>query len=134
MNAWYDAAVQRYGAVVLGVAIGTAAKYGMSLSEGQEVSWRGVLVDVLLMGFVALMALVATDRLGLVGNSATLCAALFAISSDRVVRLVRERFLRKVAQFERDELAQKTGELRNFVQTEVSANRVINDHIGGAGQ
>jgi NhaP-type Na+/H+ or K+/H+ antiporter len=131
VNAWYYAAVQRYEAIVLGVAIGTAAKYGMTLSEGRSVTWRGVLADILLMGFVALMALVATDRLGLTGNSATLCAALFAISSDRVVRLVRERFMRRVEASMEADIEHKKGELRQAVQTQLSADRVIKDIGGG---
>lgn len=134
MNAWYYAAVQRYEAVVLGIAIGTAAKYGMTLSEGRSVTWRGVIADILLMGFVALMALVATDRLGLTGNSATLCAALFAISSDRVVRLVRERFMRRVEASMEADIQQKKGELRNAIQTERSAKNLIDDATIGDGQ
>lgn len=94
MNDW----LARYGAIVLGIAIGTSAKHGLALSEGIIPSWRGIFADILLMGMVALLALFVTDRMGLVGTSATLCAALFAISSDRVIRLVRDRFEKKISE------------------------------------
>jgi len=96
VNDW----LARYGAIALGIGIGTSAKYGLALSEGKIPSWRGVIADCLLMGMVALLALFVTDRMSLSGSSATLCASLFAISSDRVIRLIRDRFERKVQEVE----------------------------------
>ena len=91
MNAAQEAAA-RYGAVAIGLAIGTAARYGLALGDGKRLTWRGILADLLLLGILGLLAVIASDWAGLTGNAKVLAGALAAVSSDRLVRLVRDRF------------------------------------------
>ena len=122
-----EAQLARYGAVVLGVAIGTAAKYGLTIAEGRSLTVRGLMADILLIGMVVLLSVYVTEKMGLDVNSRVLVGSLFAISSDRVIRLVRERFLRRVEASLQQDLTRAKGELRNAVQAEISAANIIND-------
>ena len=97
-------AVARYGAVASGLAIGTAAKYGLTLSEGKPLTWRGAVADALLLGMLGLVAVVVCDRMGLHGDVKAFASALAAVSSDRLIRLIRSRF-EDVAQAKLDQLA-----------------------------
>lgn len=86
----------RNSAILAGLAIGTAAKYGLTLTEGRKLSWRGVLADMLLLGMLGLLAIIIADSCQLAGNARVLAGALSAVSSDRLIRLLRDRFLRKI--------------------------------------
>ena len=89
---WATDATQRYGAIAAGLLIGTAARYGLVLNEGRPITWRGVLADFLLLAIVGLLSTVVSDRIGLHGNERAFGAALAAISSDRLIKLIRARF------------------------------------------
>lgn len=89
-------AIGIYGPTSAGLAIGTAAKYGLTINEGRPLSWRGVLADLLLLGMLGLLAIAIADWLALTGNARVLAGALAAVSSDRLVRLARDRFMRRV--------------------------------------
>lgn len=86
----------RNSAILAGLAIGTAAKYGLTLTEGRKLSWRGVVADMLLLGMLGLLAIIIADACQLAGNARVLAGALSAVSSDRLIRLARDRFLRKI--------------------------------------
>lgn len=88
--------VARYGAIVVGLAIGTAAKYGLQLSDGKRLTLRGLVIDALLLGMLSLIAIVVADQFNLQGNLRVGCGALAAVSGDRLIRLVRDRFLKDV--------------------------------------
>lgn len=96
LGAWADAAAARYGAIGAGLLIGTAAKYGLTLSEGRPLSWRGVVADLLLLCMLGLLAITIADWLALRGDARVLTGALAAVSSDRLVRLARDRFMRRI--------------------------------------
>ncbi|WP_404713209.1 hypothetical protein [Sphingomonas sp. MMS24-J13] len=82
----------RYAPVIAGLAIGTAAKYGLTLGEGRRLTWRGVVADLLLLGMLGLLSVVVCDRFGLTGDVKAFASALAAVSSDRLLRLIRKRF------------------------------------------
>ena len=88
--------IVRNGAILAGLGIGTAAKYGLTLTEGRKVSWRGIAADLLLLGMLGLLAIIIADACQLTGNTRVLAGALSAVSSDRLIRLARDRFLRKI--------------------------------------
>jgi hypothetical protein len=86
----------RNGAILAGLAIGTAAKYGLTLTEGRKLSWRGLIADMLLLGMLGLLAVIIADACNLAGNARVLAGALSAVSSDRLIRLARDQFIKKI--------------------------------------
>lgn len=88
--------IGRNSAIIVGLTIGTAAKYGLTLTEGRKLSWRGVIADLLLLGMLGLLAVTVADWCSLTGNARVLVGALSAVSSDRLIRLARDRFLKRV--------------------------------------
>lgn len=93
---WTAAVTGKYGPTVAGIVIGTAARYGLTLNEGRPLTWRGILGDFLLLGMLGLIAIAIADYFELAGNARVLTGALAAVSSDRLVRLVRASFLARV--------------------------------------
>jgi NhaP-type Na+/H+ or K+/H+ antiporter len=96
MSALGDA-VARYGAIAVGLTVGTAARYGLAITDGKPLTWKGVLADMLLLGLVALMAVLVSDRLGLSGDTQAFAAALLSLSSDRMIKLLRQWALKRAA-------------------------------------
>jgi hypothetical protein len=90
-------AMNRYGATVVGLALGTAAKNGLALNEGRPITWRSLLADTLQMGFLCLIAVSVSDYLGLTGNAKVLAGAMAAVSSDRLIVAVRRKFEERFA-------------------------------------
>ena len=99
---WADAIAVKYGPTVAGLLLGTAAKYGLTLSEGQRPTWTAIAADLLLLGMLGLLAIAISDAasrvVGLTVSSdvRVLIGSLAAVSSDRLVRLARDRFMKKV--------------------------------------
>lgn len=93
---WLASVSAKYGPTAAGLVIGTAAKYGLTLTEGKPLTWRGVVGDLLLLGMLGLIAIIIADWFDLAGNARVLAGALAAVSSDRLVRLVRDRFLKRI--------------------------------------
>jgi hypothetical protein len=79
--------------VLIGLAMGAAARWGLLLRDREAVTWRVVAIDMLVLGLLALAAKWTVGRLGMTGESTALVAALFALSSDRIVRLMLTWFL-----------------------------------------
>ncbi|MGA1815068.1 hypothetical protein VHN57_05445 [Sphingobium sp. WW5] len=128
MTPWGEALVVKYGAIVTGWAIGTAAKYGLMLGEGRRITLKVMLIDVLLMGMVVLLARWVIARLGLNPTDAATAAALIGLSSDRLIRMVRVWFLKRVDA----ELQQHVkAEIRQAAQMELSAERNLSDIAAG---
>jgi len=128
MTPWAEALIAKYGAVVLGWLIGTAAKYGLMLGEGRKITLKVLLIDILLMGMVVLLARWVIARLGLNPSDAATCAALIGLASDRLIRMVRVWFLRRVDAELRDHVK---GEVRQAAQIGLSADRTMQDIIEG---
>jgi hypothetical protein len=128
---WAETLFAKYGPIVLGLLFGTTAKYALTLAEGRRVTTRMLVIDALLVGMVAIVASNVVERLGAAGNAASLVAALFAVSSDRVIRLIRERFLQRVDAELRRDIEQQKGAVREAVQTELSGKSIIEDTLSG---
>lgn len=128
MTPWGEALIAKYGAVIAGWLIGTAAKYGLMLGEGRRITLKVLLIDVLLMGMVVLLARWVIARLGLNPSDAATCAALIGLSSDRIIRMVRIWFLKRVDAELRDHVK---GEVRQAAQLELSSNRAVEDIASG---
>ncbi|WP_267386546.1 hypothetical protein [Sphingomonas sp. GC_Shp_3] len=88
--------IARNAPIMVGLGIGTAAKYGLTLSEGRKLNVRSLVADMLLLGMLGLLAVTIADWCNLTGNARVLVGALSAVSSDRLVRLARDRFMKKV--------------------------------------
>lgn len=86
--------IHRYGPIATGLLLGTAARYGLTVSEGKPFSWRSLVADVLQMGFVGEIALLIADFWHLGGDYRVFAASLTAVGSDRIIRLARKSFLR----------------------------------------
>lgn len=91
------AILAKYGAVLLGVGAGTAAKYKLTLSDGRKLTWGEVASDMLLVPMVVLVAAYVGAKLGAEPHLQAVLAAFFAVSSDRLIRILRERFIQRVA-------------------------------------
>jgi hypothetical protein len=124
MTPWGEALIAKYGAIVVGWLIGTAAKYGLNLGEGRKVTPKMVIIDLLLMGFVVLLARWIIERMGLNPGDAATIAALIGLSSERLIRLVRHWFLKRADDYLEQHVK---GEIRQAAQIELSANRAVED-------
>ena len=124
----FEALVAKYGTIMAGWLIGTAAKYGLTLSEGRKVTWKMVLIDLLLMGLVVLLSRWVIERLGLNAGDAATIAALIGLSSERIIRLVRQWFLKRADQYLEEHVK---GEIRQAAQMELSAERTLEDIAKG---
>ncbi|WP_174298795.1 hypothetical protein [Sphingomonas bacterium] len=82
--------------IATGLGLGTAAKYALSMMDGAKITARGLVIDLLLQGVLALIALAISDAAGLTGNARVFVGALVALNSDRIVRKVRDVFFDKV--------------------------------------
>jgi drug/metabolite transporter (DMT)-like permease len=91
------AAAARYAAPVVGVLIGTAARYGEALKQNKPLSWRGFLGDVLLLGIVVVLAILFSDLIRAQGNYKVVVGALTAFSAERLIRLVQAKFEARAA-------------------------------------
>ena len=131
MSPWFEAFLAKYGAILFGLIVGTAARYGLILSEGRKITLRMLAADALLMGFLALAATEVVERLHLSGSAAGLSSAILALASDRVIRLMRDRFLRKVDAEIKAQAAETIGTVRQVVQTETSGQHIIEDTLTG---
>lgn len=80
-------AIARYGPTCAGLAIGTAAKYGLALTEGRTFTWKSFLGDALLLGLVGLIAVTCSNLCGFTGDASKLAGVLAAVSADRLVEL-----------------------------------------------
>jgi len=131
MSPWFDAFVSKYGAVFMGIGVGTTAKWALVLAEGRNLTWRMVTIDFLLAPMVALLTVYLSVRVGMDPHTGAMLGALFAVTSDRVVRLVRVRFLQKVDDELQAYVAHQRGLIREEVQQEISSREIISDVLSG---
>jgi hypothetical protein len=131
LSPWAEALAAKYSALVIGLLFGTSAKYALTLAEGRKVTPRMLVIDALLVGMVAIIASNVVERMGASGNAAAMVAALFAVSSDRVIRLIREQFLRRVDAELRRDIEEQKGAVREAVQAELSGRSIIEDTMSG---
>lgn len=128
MSPYVEGLIAKYGAVVLGVGAGTAAKYKLSMGEGRKLTWGEVASDLLLLPMIILIAAYIGAKLGAEPHLQAVMAAFLAVSSDRLIRLLRERFIQRVDQQTRLP-ANELGEVRQQTQAGLSEVRAEVDQI-----
>lgn len=131
MTPVWEAAVAKYGWIIVGLTFGFAAKYALLIKRGVRVKARLVFADVLLLPMVALIAFWMAQRAGITGEGAALWACFCTVGADRLVKLLTERFLARVDREVRNAAEDLVGTARNAVQTERSAQSIIDDTISG---
>ncbi|MBO9377665.1 hypothetical protein GG804_12885 [Sphingomonas histidinilytica] len=120
MSPWIEGLLAKYGAVALGVSIGTAAKYGLTMGEGRKITRSEVISDLLIVPFLVLLAAWAGARFDADPMTMTTVAAFIAVSSDRVIRMLRERFIERLAA-EMAVIDEHKGQARQLSQIEQSS-------------
>lgn len=131
MSPFIEAFLAKYGAVVVGVGIGTAAKYRLNMGEGRVVTRKEVLADLLLVPFVIMLAAYVGTKLSADPHLMAIIASFMSLSADRLIRMLRERFLQRVDQEVAGRASQLLGVARETVQAEISSNAIINDTLAG---
>ena len=124
----FEALAAKYGWIWIGLTIGLAAKYALLLKRGVRIKLSLILADVLLLPMVALIAFWLAKQAGAQAEAAAMMTALATVGADRIVKLYTDRFVAQVEamtlrNLTRDVVESK-GELRNAVQTEISARRL----------
>jgi hypothetical protein len=131
MMPWFEEFVGKHGFLAFGITAGTVAKWALVLAEGRNLTWRMVLIDILLAPLVVLITLFLSIRFGIDPYSGALLAALLALASDRFVRLVRVRFLQKMDVELQAYIQHQRGLIREEIQTEFSGKNIIDDTLTG---
>ncbi|WP_287213438.1 hypothetical protein [Sphingobium sp.] len=131
MGSGFEALFAKYGWVWIGLSFGFLAKYALLIKRGVQVKVRLVLADLLLLPMVALIAFSLVTQAGVRNEAAALMTAFCTVGADRLIKLLTERFLARVeAATLRDvaaEVVESRGDLRNAVQTKISAQRIGTD-------
>lgn len=131
MMAGIETAILKYGWIGVGLTFGLAAKYALLIKRGVKIKAWLVAADILLLPMVALIAFWLVKQAGVEGEGAALLTAAATVGADRVVKLYTDRFLRQVDAVLMDTVAQRKAALREEVQTELSAERTLNDIATG---
>lgn len=131
MGSGFEALFAKYGWVWIGLSFGFLAKYALLIKKGVQVKARLVLADLLLLPMVALIAFSLVTQAGVRNEAAALMTAFCTVGADRLIKLLTERFLARVeAATLRDvaaDVVESRGDLRNAVQTKISAKRIGKD-------
>ncbi len=111
-------AVAKYGAVALGLLIGTAAKYGVAINDGETPTWRTVIADGLMLGMLGLIAVVAGDVFALTNqNARVFVGALAALLSARLIKIVRDKAEKRAERIAEDYIGAPGVPLRQLYET-----------------
>jgi hypothetical protein len=133
MGTGFEALFAKYGWIWIGLSFGFLAKYALLIKRGVKVQARLVLADLLLIPMVALIAYSLVSQAGVKGEAAALLTAFCTVGADRLIKLLTERFLARVeAATMRDvaaDVVESRGDLRNAVQTKISAQRIERDAV-----
>jgi hypothetical protein len=131
MSPGIETVLAKYGWILIGITFGFAAKYALLIKRGVKVKAHLVFADILLLPMVALIAYWIAVRAGWQGEAAALLAAFCAVSADRLVKLLTDRFLQRVDSEARMLAGEQIGRARQVVQAEISGDRIIGDTIEG---
>lgn len=114
----------KHGAVIFGLAVGTAAKFGRMMSTGQRITCRQVLGHCLMMAMVGLVATFLTDMAGITDpNARAFTASILAIAANDVLKYLATRGWQRFFQ----DPVEARGRQRNELQARLSAERLIHD-------
>lgn len=89
----------KHAAILIGLLIGSAAKFGYQISTGQNVKLRDLTGHILMMGMVGMFTVITMDAVGIKGgndNIRTYTAAIFALSVNDVIRYLRDKAAQKM--------------------------------------
>lgn len=128
---WFEAAIDRYGWIWIGLTFGFAAKYALLLKQGVRIRPVLVFADLLILPMVALIAYWAITQVGVNGEGSALLTAAATVCADRIVKLYTERFMRQVDALIADEATRRKAIIREEMQTELSAERFVQDVASG---
>lgn len=131
MTPVFEAMLAKYGWVWVGVTVGFAAKYALLIKKGVRVRPWLVFADILLLPLVALIAYWLATRIGWDSEARALLSAFCAVSADRLVKLLTDRFLSRVDSEVRAIAEETIGAVRQEVQTVKSGEAIIGDTIEG---
>lgn len=131
MSPWFEAAIAKYGWIWIGLTFGFAAKYALMLKQGVRISPVLVFADLLILPMVALIAHWVITQVGVNGEGSALLTAAATVCADRIVKLYTERFMRQVDALIADEAARRKAIIREEMQTELSAERFVQDVASG---
>lgn len=130
---WLAHGIGQYAGILFGLVAGTAAKYRLDRGEGRRVTWTDVLWDMLLLPALALICVYASKVTGAGADLQAVIAVLLAVSSDRVIRVLRRNFIRRVDDETRRQADEIIGGVRQAVQVERSGASIIEDTLSGRG-
>ena len=131
MTPWVEAVIAKYGWILVGLTFGLAAKYALLIKRGVKVKAWLVVADILLLPMVALIAFWLVKQAGVDGEGAALLTAGATVGADRIVKLYTDRFLRQADAIMMDTVVQRKAAIREEVQTELSAERLVADIAKG---
>lgn len=131
MTPGVEALIAKYGWIWVGLTFGLAAKYALLIKRGVKIKAWLVFADILLLPMVALIAFWMVRQAGVDGEAAALLTAAATVGADRIVKLYTDRFLRQVDATLMETVVQRKAALREEVQTELSADRVVRDIASG---
>lgn len=123
MNSGFEVFAAKYLPIVLGVGVGTAAKYRLQLASGRGVSWKEVAADFLILPMVILLAGIVAGQVGASGEWAGAIGAMVALSANQLIVLLRDRFIQRVAS-EIDVLQAQKGEARQLGAIVTAAHHI----------
>lgn len=117
----------KHSAVLFGLAVGTAAKFGRMISTGVRPTGLEVAGHCLMMAMVGLVATVITDATGIDDpNARAFTASILAIAANDVIKYLASRGWQRFLQ----DPVEARGELRNELQSKLSAKRLTEDIEG----
>lgn len=112
----------KHAAVIFGLAVGSAAKFGRMLSEGIKATWTQVFGHIMMMAMVGLVATFLTDIAGIEEPTwRAFTASILAIAANDVIKYLATRGWKRFLQ----DPVEARGELRNDVQAKLSAKRLV---------
>lgn len=131
MTPWGEALIAKYGWIWVGLSFGFLAKYALLIKKGVKIKPALVLADILILPMVALISYWLISRAGVDGEGAALITAGATVGADRVVKLYTDRFVRQVTDAITEDAARRQAAIRQEVQTELSAERTLQDIAEG---
>ena len=131
MTPWGEALIAKYGWIWVGLSFGFLAKYALLIKKGVRIKPALVLADILILPMVALISYWLISRAGVDGEGAALITAGATVGADRVVKLYTDRFVRQVSDGIVDEAVRRKAAIREEIQTELSAERTLQDIAAG---
>lgn len=131
MSPWFEAAIDRYGWIWIGLTFGFAAKEALLLKKGVRIRPVLVFADLLILPMTALIAYWVITQVGVKGEGSALLTAAATVCADRIVKLYTERFMRQVDTLIADDAARRKAIIREEMQTELSAERFVQDIASG---